>query len=92
MPHKPRQFSPTSLPRQPLGGNKPPAPYLGSKKGDANPITAKRSSRGPRMVSRLDPINWKYDTDRVLRIMYPEMEWNQDEHTRGLVHNHTPNT
>jgi hypothetical protein len=92
MPHIPSQFSPTSLPKQPLGGNKPPVPYLGSKKGESNPITSKRSSSGPRMVSKLNPINWKYDTDRVLRIMYPEMEWNQDEHTRGLVHNHNPNT
>ena len=91
MPYVPSQFSPTSLPKQPLRGSKPPAPYLGSKKGEANPTTAKKSSRGIRLVNKLSPINWQYDANRVLDIMYPQADWKTDEHTRGLVQHDTPN-
>ena len=77
MPHIPSRFSQTSLPQQPLGSPKP-RPQI--------PIAPKESGRrDSRIISKLDPKNWQYDVGRVLDIMYPEKEWKQDEHTRGLV-------
>ena len=90
MPHVPR-YTPTSLPRQPLGGHKPPVPYMGSKVGEPDPAV-KKPGKGLRMLSRLDPLSWKYDTDRVIKILYPQLKLSIDDHTRGLVSDDTSNT
>ena len=90
MPHIPR-FTPTSLPRQPLGGNKPPIPYLGSKAGEPDPAV-KRPGKGLRMLGRVDPLTWNYPTERLVKIMYPKLKLSTDEHTRGLVSDDTSDT
>lgn len=90
MPHIPR-LTPTSLPRQPLGGHKSPVPYSGGKTREPDPVV-KRPGKGLRMLSRLSPMNWDYPTERVMKIMYPKLKLSIDEHTRGLVPDGTSNT
>jgi hypothetical protein len=92
MPHIPQhRLNPTTLPRQPLGGKKPPVPYMGSKVGEPDPAV-KKPGKGVRLLSRLSPLSWKYDTDRLVKIMYPNLKLSTDEHTRRLVSDDTPNT
>jgi hypothetical protein len=92
MPHIPQnKLNSTSLPRQPLGTIKPPMPYLGSSPGEADPAI-KKPGKGVRLVSRLNPMHWSYDPDRLVKYMYPKLKLRTDEHTRGLVSDDTPNT
>jgi len=97
MPHipPPTRFMSTA-PRAPeSSASKPPLPYLGSKKGEANPV----EKRGRlKLISRLDPLNYDVDPLRVINLMTQRVsnrlhrEYKADEHTRGLVRNDTPNS
>lgn len=97
MPHipPPTRFMSTA-PRAPeSSASKPPLPYLGSKKGEANPV----EKRGRlKLISRLDPLNYDVDPLRVINLMTQRVsnrshrEYKADEHTRGLVRNDTSNT
>ena len=90
MPHLRTQFMSTA-PRAALPSEaKPPVPYLGSGKGEANPTTRKDNKRAS-LISRLDPIKYEVDPLRVANLMsqtagsVPNRKYSTDEHTRGLV-------
>jgi hypothetical protein len=92
MPHisPPTRYMSTA-PRAPVSSaSKPPLPYLGSKKGESNPIE-KRGQLKSSLISRLDPLKYEVDALRVLNLMTQRVsnrshrEYKADEHTRGLV-------
>jgi len=98
MPHLPTQFMSTAPRAASPRTSKPPVPYLGSGKGESNPI-AERGSKKSSLISRLDPLKYEVDPLRVANLMSQTVgnasnnrKYVTDEHTRGLVFDNTSNT
>ena len=89
MPHIPTRFMSTA-PRADLSSSpKPTVPYLGSGKGETNPVEQKAKAKSS-LISRLDPLKHDVDPLRVVNLMsrvssLPKRKYSTDEHTRGLV-------
>jgi len=89
MPHIPRSIAPTGQlgainapraePRKSL--SKPPVPYMGSGRGEVDPISSKL--RGNKMVGKLSMKEWDVDPMRVLKQLTGK-EMVSDEHS-GMV-------
>lgn len=97
MPHLPTQFMSTAPRAASPRTSKPPVPYLGSGKGESNPITKKGITKSS-LISRLDPLKYEVDPLRVANLMSQtagsvlNRKYRTDEHTRGLVRDNTSNT
>jgi len=89
IPNTPVKFMSTA-PRADLSSApKPTVPYLGSGKGETNPVEQKSKLKSS-FVSRLDPLKYDVDPLRVQNLMtrvssLPKRKYHTDEHTRGLV-------
>ena len=87
MPYIPRKLAPSGLinsdmvPRAPLKStaDKPPLPYLGSGKGEANPAAG--SPGKEKMISRLSMRDWDVDPVKVLKLL-TNKELTIDEYSR----------
>ena len=89
MPHIPTRFMSTAPRAEVSPTSKPPVPYLGSGKGETNPVTQKSKVKST-LLSSLDPFKYEVDPLRVLETMQqvsglPKRKYSVDEHTRGLV-------
>ena len=90
MPHIPRSMAPSNLvdpstvPRatkKPPGKQKPPVPYMGSGKGETNPVS--RMTQKNSMVEKLNMKKWDVDPLTVMKHLSGK-EVKVDEHS-GLV-------
>lgn len=89
MAHIPTRFMSTAPRAEVSLTPKPTIPYLGSGKGETNPVEQKAKLKSA-LISRLDPLKHDVDPLRVLNIMtqvnsLPTRKYSTDEHTRGLV-------
>ena len=89
MPHIPTQFMSTA-PRADIStSKKPPVPYLGSGKGESNPVT-RNSKVKAELVSRISPLKHEVDPVRIINMMSDtggtsKRKYTTDAHTRRLV-------
>lgn len=76
------RVDPATVPRAPLRtvSDKPPVPYLGSGKSEANPLEKIRGGKN-KMVERLNMQEWDVDPVKVYKHM-TEKELDVDEHSR----------
>ena len=97
MPHIPFSRLMSTAPRASLSSDvKPSAPYLGSGRGETNPVSRQKKSK-LEFISRVDPLKHEVDPLRVINFMSqnpgaPKREYKTDEHTRGLVSDDTSDT
>lgn len=83
-------IDPATVPRAPVRttNDKPPVPYLGSGKSEANPLEKVREGR-KKLVERLNMQDWDVDPVKVYKHL-TDKELTVDEHSRLVSADRNP--